>query len=229
MKPPTVRLYTQKFNPYAEKVARALGYKRVPFERIVSDDPEDFKRWSPVTGLLPVLEVDGRRRHESSAIVAWIEELFPEPSLLSPDPTTAAKQRSMAEWSDTSFVWYWNRWRAARFPQPGDSEPANPSLVAKLREGIRRAVGGRTPSRGELREIEIASELANRLDDLVGLLGQRPYFHSDHLSVADLSVFGMLEVVQDSPMAMGRDLLGERPTLLAYMHRVDAATRPVPT
>ncbi|MGH0034714.1 MAG: glutathione S-transferase family protein [Myxococcota bacterium] len=221
----TIRLYTQKLNPYSEKVARALGYKRLDFERVVSEDPNDLKRWSPVTGQLPVLEVDGERKADSSAILAWLDEIFPDPPLLSPDPTIASKQRSMAEWSDTSFVWYWNRWRAARFPQPGDAEPASPSLVAKLRSGIRRAMGGRTPSRGELREIEIANEMASRLDDLVGLLGERPYFHANEPSWADLSVFGMLEVMKDSPMAMGRDLIGERPTLLAYMERVDEATR----
>jgi glutathione S-transferase len=222
----TIRLYTQKLNPYSEKVARALAYKGVDFERVVSEDPADIKRWSPVTGQLPVLEVDGVRKAESGVILEWIEELFPDPPLLSPDPVVAAKQRSMAEWSDTSFVWYWNRWRAARFPQPGDAEPASPSLVQKLRGGIRRAVGGRTPSRGELREIEIANEVANRLDDLVVLLGDRDYFHADRPSWADLSVFGMLEVVKDSPMAMGRDLIGERPKLLAYMERMDEATRP---
>ncbi len=221
----TILLYTQKLNPYAQKVARALGYKGLDYERVESEDPADFKRWNPATGLLPVLEIDGRRKSESSVILDWIEELFPDPPLFSRDPATAAKQRSMAEWSDTSFVWYWNRWRAARFPQPGDAEPANPSLVEKLRGGFRRAMGARQLSRGELREIEIASEVAARLDDVVGLLGERPFFHSDRLSVADLSVFGMLEVVKDSPMAMGRDVLGERPALLAYMERVDAATR----
>ena len=134
---PVVRLYTQSMNPYTEKVAAALALKQLPFERVVSDEPEDVKRWSPITRMLPVLEIDGRRKPESNAIVQWLDELFPEPPLYSRDPRTAEAQRNLASWSDDSFLWYWNRWRSARYPQPGDQAPVD----ALIRTGLQELTG----------------------------------------------------------------------------------------
>lgn len=224
---PRIRLYTQKTNPYAEKVARALNFKGLEHERIVSDDPDDVARWSPVTKQLPVLEVNDERISDSSAILDRIEELFPEPPLLSPDPVTAGAQRRMAEWSDVSFVWYWNRWRAARFPQPGDEQPADRSLIRKFKSGVLRSLGldSNQLTRLQVREAEIGQELSNRLDDLVVMLGARPFFHSDQLGLADLSVFGMLQVMRDSPMMGDGSQIDARPALVEYMERVEALTR----
>ncbi len=223
-----IRLYTQSLNPYTEKVARALNFKGLDYQRVVSDDPEDRKRWSPVSELLPVLEVDGERVHDSMAILRWLEQRFPIPPLLSKDPKTAAAQQRLAEWSDTSFVWYWNRWRAARFPRPGDEKAASGGLLGRLSRTVARGLGQPVTalSRAELRELEISEELVNRLDDLLGMLGTRDFFHSDEPSVADLSVFGMLRTMQDGPILENRDVLGERPRLVEYMKRMDRVTRP---
>lgn len=225
---PRILLYTQKINPYTEKVARALAIKKLPFERVESDNPDDAAYWSPVTKQLPVLEIDGERRHDSGAILRWLEERYPDPPLLSRDPATAAAQERMAEWSDASFVYYWNRWRAARFPLPGDEQPPDPGLRRSLSNAVRRAFGrAEGLSRAELREAEVIQELANRLDDLVGMLGDREFFHGAQPCVADLSIFGMLKVMRDSPMTGGGRALQGRPTLVAYMERMEAATKGV--
>jgi len=222
-----IRLYTQKTNPYAEKVARALDWKGRHFERVIASRPEDIRRWSPVTRELPVLEVAGRRRADSAAILAWLEELWPEPPLLSRDSVVAQQQRRLAEWSDKSFVWYWNRWRAARFPRPGDERPAPAGRIARLGDGLVRRLSRRpaAPSQAELRELEIVAELAKRLDEVTGWLGDRAFLLADEPSWADLSVCGMLEVMRQSALAGGAELLAERPALGDYMERLDAATR----
>lgn len=226
---PRIRLYTHKINPYAEKVARALAIKKLPFERVESDNPDDVAYWNPVTKQLPVLEIDGERRHDSAAILRWLDERYPEPPLLSRDPSTAAAQERMAEWSDASFVYYWNRWRAARFPLPGDEQPADPGPLRSLSNAVHRAFGrSEGLSRADLREAQVVQELANRLDDLVGMLGDRDFLHGDQPSVADLSVFGMLAVVRDSPMTGGGRALTERPTLVRYIERMEKATEPPP-
>lgn len=220
MSRPTVRLYTQSLNPFAEKVAAALALKRIPFERIVSDEPEDLQRWSPIARMLPVLEIDGRRKSDSQKIVRWLDELYPEPPLYSRDPRVAEAQLNLAKWSDNSFAWYWNRWRTARYPQPGDESPIEDSLVARIKEKIGRTFGHTPRSRADLRELEIIDELQDRMDDLVGFLRDRPFFHADEPSIADLSVYSMLLILREGPIPDCAEAIAERPTLAAFLDRI---------
>lgn len=220
MSRPTVRLYTQSLNPFSEKVAAALALKRIPFERIVSDEPEDLQRWSPIARMLPVLEIDGRRKSDSQKIVRWLDELYPEPPLYSRDPRVAEAQLNLAEWSDNSFSWYWNRWRTARYPQPGDESPIEDSLLTRIKEKIGRTFGHTPRSRADLRELEIIDELQDRMDDLVGFLRDRPFFHADEPSIADLSVYSMLLILREGPIPDCAEAIAERPTLAAFLDRI---------
>lgn len=225
---PKIRVYTQTFNPFSAKVEVALALKKLPYEREVSNDPDDAKRWSPVTQLLPVIDIDGRRIHDSATILKTIEELFPEPPLLAPEPKTARLQERLAEWADSSFLFYWNRWREARFPRPGDEQPAdNPTLLGKLRAGILHTFGGgeNNLTRGKLREAEVLHGIDARLADLIAFLGQRDFFYADQPSFADISVVGMLRLLHDGPMPGAKDLIEDRAELVAYMKRMDQQTR----
>lgn len=217
-----IRLYTQTVNPFAEKVAAALALKGLAYERIVSDQPEDVARWSPIARTLPVLEIDGRRKADSLAIVAWLDTLYPEPPLYSPDPRTAVAQKSLAEWSDGSFAWYWNRWRAARYPRPGDEEPPDDSPIARLWERVGRRLGRRPRTRADQRELEVIAEIQDRLSDLVGFLGSRPFFHAQEPSIADLSIYSMLIVLRAGAIPGCAEAIAERPLLGAFIDRMAA-------
>jgi len=225
-----LRLYTQRLNPFSQKVAIGLDIKKLPFEQVVSDNPEDVKRWSPVTGRLPVVEDGDERIADSAAILRYLDERYPEPPLRSRDSKVAAAQDQMMEWADASFLFYWDRWRTARYPRPGDDQPANPSLLRTLQRRIERSFGREDvdPTPIELRELEVLEELANRMDDLVGMLGQRAFFHADEPSVADTAVFGMLRIVRDGPMMRGAEMIARRPVLARYVDRMEAISpRPV--
>ena len=221
-----IRLYTQSLNPFTTKLELALSLKGLDYEREASNDPDDIKRWSPITQLLPVLEIDNQRLHDSAAILQTLEELFPEPPLLARDPRTARAQTRLAEWSDSSFLYYWNRWREARFPRPGDEKPAeDPSLLAKLREGVARAFGSNgNLNRREFREAQVIDGIAARLSDLTAFLGDRAFFYADAPSLADISAYGMLRLLYDGPITGSRALLLKEPALLAYMERMQKQT-----
>lgn len=220
-------------NPFAERVAAALALKGLAFERIISDDPEDVARWSPIARTLPVLEIDGRRKADSAVILEWLETLYPMPPLYAGDPKTADAQRNLAQWSNDSFSWYWNRWRAARYPQPGDSEPIDVSFFARLRDQLGRTFGrplGMTArSRADVRELEIIRELVSRMDDLVGFLGDRPYFHANEPSVADISIYAMLRVLTTGPIPHCAEAIADRPTLVAFLDRVESRIKSLET
>jgi glutathione S-transferase len=224
---PKIRVYTQSINPFTAKVELALALKGLPYEREVSDDPDDLKRWSPVTRQLPVADIDGERIHDSGAILRELETRFPERPLLAADPKTARDQQRLAEWSDSFLLFYWNRWREARYPRPGDEMPAdNASLLGKLRGGIAATFGGhgKVLSRGELREAEVMNGLADRMSDLTAFLGERDFYYGDTPSLADVSVYGMLQVLHGGPMTGADQLIDDQPELIAYMKRMSERT-----
>lgn len=218
--PATIRLYTQATNPYSEKVAAALALKGLAFERVVSDDPDDIARWSPIARTLPVLEIDGRRKADSVKILSWIDDRFPEPTLYSSIPKTADAQRQLADWSDSSFTFYWNRWRTARYPQPGDERPIDDSFVARLIDHVGRQFGRQPRTRADARELEIVGEIFDRMSDLEGFLGEREFFRGDEPSIADVAVFAMLRVLRDGPIPGCAEAIAARPTLAAFLDRM---------
>jgi glutathione S-transferase len=60
------------------------------------------------------------------------------------------------------------------------------------------------------------------------LLGARSFFYSDRLSVADLGVYAMLFTMRRDAIPGSARLLAERPTLVAFMARVEDATGGAP-
>lgn len=222
---PRIRLITQERNPFSEKVARALALKKLPFERVLVEEPEEIRRYNPETGELPVLEIDGDRRADSGAILYWIDEIHPDPPLLSPDSKAAEAQRSLAAWSDSSFAFYWNRWRASQENVPEDGPPLDPGFLDRMRSSVGRSLGlGNRPSRSDALGMQVIAGIERRLDDLVVLLGDRAYFHADQPSMADLAVFGMLLLIRYGPIPGSPEMLAARPSLVAYVERLEAAT-----
>ena len=215
-----IKLYSQQMNPFSEKVAAALALKGLPFERVLTEDPEDVQKLSPIARTLPVLEISGRRKADSIKIIQWLDTLYPSPALYSAEPKIAEAQRNLADWSDNSFAWYWNRWRIARYPQPGDETPIEDSLINRIKDHIGRTLGRTPRTRADLREIEIIRELQDRMDDLVGFLRDRPFFHSDEPSIADISVYSMLVVLKAGPIPGCAEAIAERPTLAAFVDRM---------
>ncbi len=218
----TVRLITQERNPFSEKVARALALKKIEFERVIVTEPHEIALYSPDTRELPVLEIDGERRPESGAILFWLDERYPEPPLLSPDTKVAEAQQRLAEWSDSSFAWYWNRWLASQEPvEAGAAAPTDSGFLERMRSSL--GLGTRA-SRTDTLELQVIAGIERRLDDLVGLLGDREFFHADQPSMADLAVFGMLLLIMHGPIPGSREMLEARPSLVAYLHRLENAT-----
>ena len=109
-----IAVYGPRNAPSTEKVRRGLALKKLAFELVEPQGPKDYRRWSPVTGLLPVIDLDGERIHDSTAILLRVNELYPEPPLLCDEPRTAENQMRLVRWVDETFFWYWNRWMRRR-------------------------------------------------------------------------------------------------------------------
>ena len=102
-------LYDHPLSSYAQKVKIALREKGVAFERRL---PEDFGTGRRDTafahanprGEVPVLlPDDGAPIFESTVILEYIEERWPEPRLLPADPPARARARTTEEVCDTQY------------------------------------------------------------------------------------------------------------------------------
>jgi glutathione S-transferase len=211
-------LYGQTNNPFTEKCRRALVFKKLDFELHVSTGPEDVKRWSPETGLLPVMRIDGELVSDSTNILLRLEQLCPEPPLIASVPIVAAQQRNLEDWADESFLWYWQEWsrlEAAAPPAPPESAWAR----------LRRRLGGAAPGDARRRaQAGLLRGLDDRLSDLVNFLGSRRFFYSDRVSIADLTVHAMLVTLRRDTMPGSAALVAARTALNEFMLRVEAET-----
>jgi glutathione S-transferase len=223
---PRVTLYGAAITPYTVKVMRALRWKRLPFTLVEPTRAEDYRRWSPKTGLLPVIEIGGERVADSSAILDLLDERFPDPPLLSSDPKVAREQRRLEAWVGETFFFYLFRWVRSRI---GAAPPAGAEAESEGRGPLMRLglIGPDGRIRAETFDTSGGGpgpEFERRLDDLEKLLGQRPFFFVQRLSRADLAVFSFVQGLVTDRYAGGSALLRSRASLWEHTKRVDRAT-----
>lgn len=214
-------LYGPASAPFTEKVRRALLLKGLDFEMREPSGPEDYRRWSPDTGLLPVLEVEGRLIPDSTQILFELDALFPDPPLLSPETQVADQQRQLEDWTDASFSWLYGRGqRLAEKRAESQMRPRG----GRVRRGV--AAWLRAGGTWERPEASLLREVGARMDDLVNFLGARPFFYAEAVSMADLAVYSMLRMIGHDAIEASAKLLADRPSLGAYMRRVEEHTDP---
>lgn len=99
------RLYHVPLSPYCRKVRLSLAEKKIECElveeRYWERDP-DFLRRNPA-GKVPVLRIDGKVMAESAPICEWLEDMYPEPSLLPLTPDDRYEVRRLINWFDDKF------------------------------------------------------------------------------------------------------------------------------
>ncbi|MDQ1078277.1 glutathione S-transferase N-terminal domain-containing protein [Pseudoroseomonas cervicalis] len=95
-----MRLHGYRHCAATTRVRIALSLKGVETVSVTLRDPPCsplMLATAPQGGLLPVLELpDGQVLRQSLAILEWLEEMWPSPPLLPPDPMTRARVRAFA-------------------------------------------------------------------------------------------------------------------------------------
>jgi maleylpyruvate isomerase len=103
---PAMRLHAIPHSTNVHRVLLTLGLKGVALDEVVQHPPGDRAGVRAVSGqeLVPVLETgDGRVLTDSMAIVAWIDQTWPEPPLLPRDPAVRAQVDAFVRFFDD--VW----------------------------------------------------------------------------------------------------------------------------
>jgi glutathione S-transferase len=100
-------LYEHPLSPYAQKVKIALGEKGVAFESRLPDilggsDRDEFLRVNPRLEVPALIDGDAAI-FDSTIILEYIEDAWPEPALLPKAPAERARARMIEEVCDTYY------------------------------------------------------------------------------------------------------------------------------
>ncbi len=96
-----LKLYNMAHSSPSYRVRIALALKGLEYEYVPVDvkgrahKAADYLARNP-QGLLPTLEVDGVALTQTGAIIEWLEETVPSPSLFPEDPLLRARVRAVA-------------------------------------------------------------------------------------------------------------------------------------
>lgn len=129
-----IRVWRIPFSTNVERVALALGHKRLAVEW-VDVDPADRSPVEELSGqpLVPVLEEDGAVVADSTAILEYIEERYPQRPLYPLDEARGAEARAMIDWFDR----VWKR-PPNLLDELGYSDERSPALVEELEASLDR-------------------------------------------------------------------------------------------
>ena len=98
----TMKLYSWDLSPYSARVRMqiyAKGLTDIAIEPAPQVLTQKFYQDHPI-GRLPLLEIDGEGVPESDVIAEYLEEIYPEPSLLGATPRENAHIRTLARIGD---------------------------------------------------------------------------------------------------------------------------------
>ncbi len=208
-------LWQYNFSNFNEKARWALDFKGVPHVRrsLLPGGPRAMA--FSLRGTLPVLDLEGERINDSTAIIAALEQRFRDPALYPEDPDDRAAALELEDFFDEHAG---HELRRAGFYE----WQSNPRFVSALLttgrgRGTRAAVqmvlpGAMAYARRRYRiypaDVEQARvKLATALERIVAELNPSGYLVGSRFSVADLTAAALL-----FPLAWPAELQYELPT-----------------
>ena len=186
-----MKLYSGDLSPYSARVRMqiyAKGITDITLERPATFGTPQFRKDHPI-GRIPVLDIDGDYMPESEVIAEYLEEIYPEPSMLGKTPRETAHIRTVARIGDIYIM--------------NNMFMLSPQSRAETRnEGIVELLGGQVT-----RNIKA-------LDKIIGTDG---FACSGRLTMADCALTPALFLVENVLPSVGvEDPIAKAPNVAAY-------------
>lgn len=222
---PKIVLHQWEMSPFCNKVRRCLRHKGLAFD-VVDYNGLLARKAAGMSrvGTLPVLDYDGERIHDSTAIALFLDTRHPDVRLYPTDPEALARARFWEDWAARSLYFFGIY---LRMLDPVAMQKAL-DLICKGRPRWERVVmeqvfKRRYPKKlraqglGRLDRPEVERQFLQHLDDLEVLLGRGPWLAGDALNIGDVSVAAQLdEVTRTSDLA---ERVLERPRIREWLGR----------
>jgi len=195
---------------YTEKARWALDHKRVPHRRqVLSASYLPRAWWATGRGRLPVLHLDGRAVGDSTAIIAALEERWPEPPLYPADPALRTRALEIEDWFDEEIGHPVRTVLVGPLMTEGGGARTAEVIMNGMSAGVQRAFrfihpvfrryyfwrhGIGDDSRGRAPAV-----VKGGLDRVARELGASGYLAGDAFSVADLTAASLLAPIARPP------------------------------
>lgn len=188
-----IRLCGMRISNYHNKVRVALLEKGVAFEEDAGVKPsqkDEYLALSPM-GKVPYLEVDGVRLRESSVILEYLEDAYPDKPLLPRDAVGRARVREIVIFVELHME----------------------LVVRRLYGGL--FFGGSFSDETKLR---VEKDIAKGVRALRAVAKFEPYIAGKELTIADCAAFAHLPLVSlVTKTVYGRDYLEDVPQVKPYL------------
>lgn len=238
---PSIKLYGYATSPFVRKTGCFLYYKGVEFEHVPVDPTHPQATIAHTNGTqVPVLEIDGEYRRESSDHALWLDQLFPEKPLC--PAAHRDKILGIDAWISNTFLmsifrgavdadltlqFRYRGWRLAALVSA--HTPLSEQVRHYWPEGLKQAPFIQAMAQ-HMDLSEPSRDMQQRIfGELLGHLGQGPYLGElDQPSMLDFAVFpqlvfGYLFGLEETLSAAAH------PAVKAWMQRVAAHLPDNPT
>jgi glutathione S-transferase len=170
-------LYHFWLSPFARSIRVMLVEKHLPFELEVErvwDRRPEFLSLNPACEVPVLIELDGSVFADAHVITEYLDEAYPERSLIGGDTASRAEARRLSQWFDVKF----------------NAEVTQNLVGEKL---IKRLSGHGYPQATNIRTG--LTEIHNHLAYISFLAERRRWLAGDHFSAADIVAAAHLSVV----------------------------------
>ena len=222
-------LHQWDISPFCQKVARALRFKDLEYRTVDYNGLLGAKvmRLSKV-GKVPVLEVDGKRIQDSTRIVQWLAEAYPEKPLFLAEPGQRALVDLWGDWADELLYWYDVHFRANDPKALAEAirlscigRPAAERIAVKATLKLTLNAQLKSQGLGRMRDEDIHAEFLRLLDRVDTALAPTGWLVGDRMSMADIAVASQLLEVERTSDPL-RPELWKRPHLAKQLKAVQA-------
>jgi glutathione S-transferase len=181
-----MKLYTADLSPYSARVRMqiyAKGITDIVFELPGDWGTPGFRERFPI-GRVPILDLDGDVIPESAVIAEYLEEVYPEPSLLGTTPRESAHIRMLARLGDIYII--------------------NNMFALARQTG---ALGRRIPAlaRDDAVSERLAGEVVRNLEALDKFIGTGGFACRGRITLADCALVPGLFLVENVMPVVGID------------------------
>lgn len=206
----SIVLHQFNISPFCQKVVKALEHKGLNFETVDYNGVLAAKAQTLTSvGKLPVVDINGQRLHDSTFIVRYLDQTYPDlPALYPKDPIEKAQVELWEDWSDELLYWFEVYFRVnhpealrASVDLATQGRPAHEKLLAKplLKIGLKKQLYFQ--GLGKLSETDVTAEFLRHLDRIDQVLSVTGWLVGKQKTIADMAVATQLaEIVRTSPL-----------------------------